>query len=164
MKKLMLTGCAVLALMGSAHAEDKYDALRQAYAATAKDRVFDQAALGKMLDSRDPKNDPILKGLKPFEQVHDPIAEALKSTEQEAPIKELGQCDDKGVLDTLQRITHSYTIDGASNLRSADPTQLRYCKARVVGPWGFVEVVYTIEWLSMAEGRFWVSIQASHGY
>ena len=60
--------------------------------------------------------------------------------EQPAP-KQVAQCDDKGVLIALQRSTHAYTIIETNNLRSEDPTYLRWW-GRVPGPWGFLEVVF----------------------
>jgi hypothetical protein len=146
MKKLMLTGCAVLALMGPALSESPTDILKEAFAATSE---------SKLLDARDPTKDPIAQALKSYEQ---PVAPPAPVPEEVLP------CADKSVLDTLQRLTHSDTIDGVGDLRSEDPTLERWCKARIIGPWGFVEVAFTIQWTSKAEGRFWVTLRQSHGY
>jgi hypothetical protein len=74
-------------------------------------------------------------------------------------------CDDAGVEKTLLRVTKAEAVLATANVRSNDPTEVRYCRSEVLTSNGrMAEVVYELRWTSETDNRFWLQIKAGHWF
>lgn len=84
---------------------------------------------------------------------------------QHAGAKELPDCDDSRVRETLTRVTHLTTIVETKTIRTNDPTKSRFCKSEILASNGrLAEIVYELRWVSESEGRFWLQTQGGRYY
>jgi hypothetical protein len=77
-----------------------------------------------------------------------------------AHAREMFDCDDPQVRETLLRVTHAQTIVETNNIPSDDLNNFRFCKSEVLEANGrLAELIYEVRWTSASEGRFYLQIK-----
>jgi hypothetical protein len=76
--------------------------------------------------------------------------------------KDLPECSNSEVQDTLQRVTRSIKVITSANVNSKNVTVERWCMAKIItANSSFFEVAFTLRWVSEGENRYWLQTQGS---
>jgi hypothetical protein len=77
-----------------------------------------------------------------------------------AHAREMFDCDDPGVRETLIRVTKAQAVIETANIPSDDTENARLCRSEVLLDNGqMAEIIYEIRWASETEGRFWLQVK-----